>query len=103
MVRIGVINLPFGMNQSIEIPGDAPQEDSLYLALRNGDYPQTADISYNLTPEQYLKALEAAPYLETYSIVIKPPFLPEHIKEYRQFISIRRNQDTLQIFTAVPK
>lgn len=71
MVRIGVINLPFGMNQSIEIPGDDPQEDSLYLALRNGDYPQTADISYNLTPEQYLKALEAAPYLETYSIVIK--------------------------------
>ena len=52
-------------------PGDEPQEDKLYLALRNGDYPKTADVSYNLSSDQYLKALEDAPYLETYSVAIK--------------------------------
>ncbi|MGI6742326.1 MAG: hypothetical protein ACOX4O_01535 [Eubacteriales bacterium] len=71
MVRIGVITLPFGMNQNSMNPGDEPQEDKLYLALRNGDYPKTADVSYNLSSDQYLKALEDAPYLETYSVAIK--------------------------------
>ena len=71
MVRIGVITLPFGINQNNISPGEEPQEDKLYQALRNGDYPKTAEVSFNLSPEQYIKALEDAPYLETYSVSIK--------------------------------